>query len=115
MEAPAHYNGAYPHWAQPLTETADQCAECRPLKTSPGSSSSSSQTTLEGAETPQCTDKCIVVACDQPDHLDLDDIFGLCAAGQCEQACDVAHEPIEWPCPEPNCQMKEMVSYRSAL
>ncbi len=93
-----------PSWALPIVDETD-CAACRPLKTSP----TSSQTSLI-VETPQCTDKCIVVACDQPDHQDLDEIFGACSSGQCEAVCDIAHEPLEWPCAEPNCQMKEMVS-----
>lgn len=88
----------------PTPEENANCAECcHPQKTSP----SSSHTSLR-VETPQCTDRCIVVACDQPDHLDFDDILGHpCSALQCEQqACDLAHE---WPCAEPNCEMNEML------
>jgi hypothetical protein len=37
-------------------------------------------------------------------------MFGQCVSRECEEFCNIAHDPIEWPCAEPGCAMEELVS-----
>jgi hypothetical protein len=92
---------------------SQDCAECRSrslIAAEPPNSPSASP----NVDTVQCTDKCIVVACDQVDHLDnanFDDMFRQCIGEECEEFCNVTHGPIEWPCADPGCATNELVSW----
>lgn len=99
---------SFPYY--PSLPPSQDCVQCRSI----AAESPTSPSAAPKVDTVQCTDKCIVVACDQPDHLDnanFDDMFGQCIGGECEEFCDITHEPIEWPCAEPGCAMKELVSW----